>query len=110
MSVQEDQVWITGEELGRERRRLIEAGVPESAPEYLALRAQIRVRDNYLFERYGKPLMDQNYGKWIAISRNGAYIIRETATEVTVAAERDFGGGDYCKRKLAEFPGHDILH
>ena len=39
----------------------------------------------------------------------GQVIIRETAGEVTWAASEAFGDGHYSKRKLADFPGHELL-
>ena len=108
MSIKQDEVWITGEEFGRERRRLIAAGIPDDAPEFVALRARKRARDDYLYERYGKPLMDKHSGKWIGIALDGRVIIRDTASELSWDAREEFGGGNYSKRKLAEFPGHEI--
>src|SRR5438046_1103213 len=104
MSIEQEQQWITGEEIGRENRRLIEAGVPDDAPEFQALLDRIAARDDYLYERYGHKYLDTHRGKWIAISPDGRVIIRDTAGEVTWAASESFGEGNYAKRKLAEFP------
>ena len=71
INVKQEQQWITGEEIGRENRRLIEAGVPDDAPEFQALIARIAARDNDLYERYGKSYLDTHPGEWIAISREG---------------------------------------
>ena len=109
MSIEQKQKWITGEELGRERQRLIAAGVPDDAPEFQELIARVVARDGYLYERYGKPYLKTNYGKWIAISPDGQVIIRDTASELSWAAREAFGGGNFSKRKLAEFPGHEIM-
>jgi hypothetical protein len=109
MSIEQDQQWITGEEIGRENRRLIEAGVSDDAPEFQALVARIAARDNYLYDRYAQEHLDTHRGKWIAISLDGQVIIRDTAGEVTWAASAAFGEGNYAKRKLAEFPGHELL-
>src|SRR5438445_5502723 len=106
MSVESKQEWITGEEFGRERRRLIQAGVPDDAPEFQELIARVVARDDYLFERYGKPYLETHYGKWIAISLDGQVIIKDTAGELAWAAREAFGGGNAAIRKLAEFPGH----
>ena len=57
MSIEQEQQWITGEEIGRENRRLIEAGVPDDAPEFQALLDRIAARDDYLYERYGQRLL-----------------------------------------------------
>ena len=109
INVKQEQQWITGEEIGRENRRLIEAGVPDDAPEFQELIARIAARDNYLYERYGKSYLDTHPGEWIAISREGQVILRNTAGEVTWAASETFGEGNYAKRKLAEFPGHELF-
>jgi hypothetical protein len=108
MDVEQQQQWITGEEIGRENRRLIEAGVPDEAPEFRALIDRITARDNYLYERHGKGYLDTHRGKWIAIALDGQVIIRNTSGEVAWAAAEAFGDGNYCLRKLAEFPGHEF--
>jgi hypothetical protein len=109
MNIEQEQRWITGEEIGRENRRLIKAGVPDDAPEFQELIARITTRDNYLYERYGKGYLETHHGQWIAISLDGQVIIRNTAGEVTWAAREAFGEGNYTKRKLAEFPGHELF-
>ena len=109
MSIDQEKRWMTGEEIGQANRRLIDAGVPEDAPEFQELVARIAARDNDLYERYGKKYWDTHRGKWIAISLDGQVIIRDTAGEVTWAASEAFGEGNYAKRKLAEFPGHELF-
>lgn len=109
MSIEQGKRWITGEEIGRENRRLIEAGVPDDAPEFQDLVGRIAARDNELYERYGKNYLRTHRGKWIAISLDGQAIVRDTAGEVTWAATEAFGEGNYSKRKLAEFPGHELF-
>jgi hypothetical protein len=109
MSIEQEERWITGEEIGREYRRLIEAGVSYEAPEFQELFTRITARDNELYERYGKRYLDTQRGKWIAISLDGQVIIRDTAGEVTWAAGEAFGDGNYAKRKLADFPGHVLF-
>jgi hypothetical protein len=109
MSVEQEQQWIRGEEIGRENRRLIEAEIPDDAPEFQALITRVATRDDYLYERYGKEYLDTHPGKWIAISLEGQVIISDTAGEVTWAASEAFGEGNYAKRKLAEFPGRELF-
>jgi hypothetical protein len=109
MDIEQQQQWSTGEEIGRENRRLIDAGIPDDAPEFRELFARIAARDHALYERYGKSYLDTHRGKWIAISLDGQVIIRDTASEVTWAAGEAFGDGNYAKRKLAEFPGHVLF-
>jgi hypothetical protein len=60
-------------------------------------------------ERLDGAHLDSDYGKWIAISLDGRVIIRNTAGEVTWAAIHDFGEGNFAKRKLSEFPGHELF-
>jgi len=107
MSVTETK-WITGEELGRVRRRLIELGVPDDAPEFQELWRRVDERDDYLFERYGRPYMETHPGKWIAISLEGEVFLGDTATEVTWRATERVGRGNYSKRKLTASGGHEL--
>jgi len=109
MSVKEEQRWITGAEYGRERRRLLAAQVPQDAPEFQRLIARVVERDNYLYERFGKPYLETHYGKWIGISVDGQVIIRDSSSELIWDASEAFGAGNYSHRKLAEFPGYDVL-
>lgn len=109
MSIEQEQQWITGEEIGRENRRLIDAGVPDDAPEFRALIDRIVARDTYLYERYGREYLDRHPGKWIAIALDGQVVIRDTTSELSWAASEAFGEGNYAKRKLAEFPGHKLF-
>jgi hypothetical protein len=108
MSVEQHPRWLTGTEIGEERRRLLQAGVPSTAPEFERLWEQVDERDDWLFERYGKPLLASHPGKWVAIGMDGQVIIRETASEVGAAAVEAFGRGNYCKRRLADPPGHKL--
>lgn len=106
MSIEQEQQWITGEEFGRERRRLIEAGVPDDAPEFQALIERVLARDDYLYETYGKQYLETHPGNWIAVSLDGEVVIRGTAGELAWDATEEFGAGNFAARKLAEFPGH----
>jgi hypothetical protein len=106
MSVEQERQWITGEEYDRERRRLLEQGIPEDAPESQALTRRVIERDEYLFDRYGKPYPETHRGQWVAVSLDGEVIFRDTAGEVVWAATEAFGPGNFASRKLAEFPGH----
>lgn len=109
MSVEQDRHWITGEEFGKERRRLIEAGVPDDALEFRDLLRRVRERDDSLYDTYGKPYLETHYGKWIAISVDGELIIRDRSSELIWAAREAFGPGNFSMRKLAEFPGYEML-
>ena len=109
MSVEQERQWITGEEFGRERKRLIEACVPDDAPEFQELYWRVRERDDYLYESYGKQHYDEHYGKWIGISLDGQVILRDTASALIWDASKAFGDGNFCMRKLADPPGHRLL-
>lgn len=102
--------FITAEEAGHEWRRLISEGLYPDSPEYDRLMARLGERDDWLFERFGKPLMEQHSGKWIAISLDGDTLVRDTSGEAGWAGKERFGEGGYTVRKLAEFPGHQIYH
>ena len=108
MSLEQEKRWITGAEFGEERRRLLEGNVPDDDPRFQELYRRVDERDDYLFERYGRPYIESHPGKWIAISLEGEVIIRDTAGELSWAAREKFGGGNFSKRKLADFPGHQI--
>ncbi len=101
----EQQNWITGPRFGEERRRLIEAGVPETDSRFQTLMRQVLERDDTLYEQFGKPLLEQFPGKWVAISLEGEVIITNTSGEAIWAAAEKFGPGNAAIRKLAEFPG-----
>jgi hypothetical protein len=109
MSIEQEQRWITGEEIACESRRLIDAGLSDDAPEFQELIARVVARDDFLYERYGKEYLNTHPGKWIAISLDGQILIRDTAGELTWDASDVFGDGNYSKRKLAEFPGHELF-
>ena len=106
MSIDQEQEWITGEEFAQENRRLFDAGVPDEAPEFQALFDRVQARDDYLYERYGRPYVETHGGQWIAISPDGQVVIRETAAAVLAEARARFGAGNAAIRKLAPFPGH----
>ena len=109
MSLDQQQNWITGEEYGRERRRLLAAGAPDDSHEMRELDARVDARDDYLFEKYGKRYMETHYGKWIAISVEGRVIIKDTASELGSVAREEFGPGNFSKRKLTEAGGHRLF-
>lgn len=101
---------ITSEELGRERQRLIQAGIPDEAPEFDALWKRVSERDEFLFETYGRPFLDSDPGRWIAISIDGRTFLGNTSGEASWAAKDAVGAGNYALRKLAAFPGYEIYH
>ena len=109
MSLDQKQNWITGEEYGRERRRLLQSGASDDSPEMRELDARVDARDDYLYEQYGKPYMKTHYGKWIAIAADGRVIIRDTASELGSVARQEFGPGNFSKRKLNETGGHRVF-
>jgi hypothetical protein len=108
MSVQQEEKWITGEEFGTERRRLIAEGVPDDDPRFRALFARVHARDDYLYERYGKHHRSTHEGKWIGVSLDGEVIFGDRPGELIAAGNARFGPGNWALRKLAEFPGHEF--
>src|SRR5579862_4248509 len=109
MSIEQRHDWITGEEFNRERRRLIDAGVPDRAPEFQALYERLGERDDYLYERFGKPYLESHPGQWIAISADGEVIIHPDPVEVMRESRRRFGPGNASLRRLADPPGFQLL-
>ena len=109
MSVEREERWITGEEFGRERRRLIEAGVPDDAPEFEALYQRVLDRDNHFFERYASPYLETHSGKWIAITFDGRVLIRERAVDALSDGEASFGDRNFFTRRLSNFGRHLLL-
>ncbi len=109
MRTSNETTWITGEEVGREWRRLIEAGVPDGAPEFKELNGRILARDEYLYETYGKHYLKTHYGKWIGISLSGDVLIRDTSSQLIWAASEAWGDGNFAMRKLTEFPGRELM-
>src|SRR5687768_2335098 len=109
MSLDQKQKWITGDEYGRERVRLIKAGVSDDAPEFKALRVRVHRRDEYLYETFGRKHISDHHGKWIAIALDGRVIIKERSSEAGTAATSEFGPGNFALRKLAEFNGYEMM-
>lgn len=101
--------FITAAEATALWRQIKERRLGEDSPEYQEFISRIRERDDYLYETYGKRYYDSHYGKWIAVSVNGEVIIDDTSGQVIWAASEKFGNGNFCMRKLAEFPGHRLL-
>ena len=71
MSVKQEQDWITGEEFGRENRRLIDAGVPDEAPEFEALFERVRLRDDAREPRIIKTVRNEGYVLAAVVERVG---------------------------------------
>ena len=78
-------------------------------PEYHQFMALGDVRDSYLYERYGQVHYDDHYGKWIAISLDGAVLFEKTAGELIWSATEAWGAGNFCMRRLHECPGHQLM-
>src|SRR6266540_1425181 len=107
MGVRVRQKWITGEEFGEERWKLIKAGLGDS-PEMVALMDRVLERDDYLWEKYAKPLISEHPGKWAAVSLNGEILIRPTASAAISDGTALFGGGNFVYGRLAAFRGHQM--
>ena len=107
MSVSERQEWITGEEYGEERVRLIEAGLGDS-PEMEALVVRVVERDDYLWKLYAEPLIPKHPGEWAAVSLDGRVIIKPRSSLALAAGTEAFGGGNFAYGRLAEFRGYEL--
>ncbi len=110
MSVREHVQWITGSEYGEARRRLISAGLPDDAPEFHELRRRVAERNDYLLERFGRPLAREHPGKWVAISMDGEVIMGDRQVEVLKLANERFGPGNASIRRLGPVPGQEVFH
>src|SRR5438105_14167701 len=108
MSAVKQSNWITGQEFGQERRKLLESGLDDESPEMQRLWSQVRERDESLWQQHGKTLLESHRSQWLAISPDGETVLRSTAGEAMWEAAKRFGEGNYCIRKLAEFPGLEI--
>jgi hypothetical protein len=80
-----ERQFITAEEVGQEWRRLISEEHCPDSPDYERLMARIGERNDWLFEQYGKQLMDRFPGKWAAISIDGEILVRDTSGEAGCA-------------------------
>lgn len=109
MSIEQEHRWITAEEFVRTWRELMARHAHENDPEYQELVRRVSERDDYLFERYGRPYMDTHYGKWIAISTDGEVIITDRGVDATRLGRERFGPGNYASRRLHKFPGHRFI-
>jgi len=110
MSIEQKEDWITGEEYNQERLRLIEAGVSDDDPRFAELRERLGRRNEYLFERYGRPYLKSHPDQWIAISPDGRVLIRARSGELAHDARLEFGSADFASRRLNEKePGHRFL-
>ena len=109
MKVTEPTNLITGKEFGEERRRLILAGHRhDSSSELKMLWERVRERDDYLWDRYAKPLISKHPGKWAAVDLNGQVLLADTASEAIHEGARRFGDANFVYGKVAEFRGHDV--
>jgi hypothetical protein len=96
--------FITAEEVGREWRRLISEGLYPDSPDYERFMARLGERNDWLFEQFGRPLMAQFPGKWVAISLDGETLVRNSSGEAGWAAKERFGEGQYTVHKLSDLP------
>ena len=103
--------WITPEEFRSEWRRLREARLLVDTPEVTELLERVGQRDDALFEKYGRPLVDANENKWVAISLDGETLIRDASWQAHRDGEARFGPCAFALRKLNhEFQGFELRH
>jgi hypothetical protein len=101
---EEPKNWITGAEFGEARRQLILADRGDS-PEMDALLQRVRERDNYLWDTYAKPLIEEHRDEWAAVSLEGEMIFGKTASEIISTATEKFGESNFVYGRMAEFRG-----
>ena len=101
--------WITGEEYVAEWQRLRAAGSLPRSPQYLALRDRIQRRDDFIWEKFGKLLLEKHPGKWAAIHLSGETIIEAKQVDALRKGKERFGTGGFCLRKLSD-PLGDTLY
>jgi hypothetical protein len=108
-ATEETTDWITGEEFAAERNRLREAGFQPASPEYQALLARVRERDEHIWRTYGAPLIEDHAGKWAALSLSGEAVICDSDLEAMRRGRERFGAGNFCLSRLDEIRGHLLV-
>lgn len=101
--------WITGDEFNREVRRLIDQGVSDEDPRMRTVYARMSERNHYLFERFGKKLVDRYPNWYVAISVDGKTLVRQRAGDLVHDAEDEFGTYDFAVFRLSD-PPYDSYH
>ncbi len=56
---------------------------------------ELRAQADRLYATYGKPLEDDHWGKFVAISPDGRVLLGETSLEVLERASEEFGSGNF---------------
>lgn len=103
--------WISADEFRTEWRRLRELRLLEDSPEVTDLLDRVGRRDDALFERYGRHLVDANPNKWVAISLDGETLIRDASWQAHRDGEARFGPSAFALRKLNhDFQGFELRH
>lgn len=64
---------------------------------WLAQRAQ---QDQWLYERYGKPLENDHSGEYVAIGPDGGTVLGSSASEVLRRAIDTFGRGNFALKRV----------
>lgn len=108
MGVRERQKWITGEEFGAERRRLMSAGKKHDSPEMKALFQRVDDRDDEIWATYAGPLIEEYPGQWAAISLDGESLVRSTSSAAASDGRERFGPGNFVFGRLAAFRGFQM--
>jgi hypothetical protein len=101
--------WITGEEFGEERRRLLDLGYGSDSPEYRALLRRVGERINHLWQSYAVPLLGQHPGKWVAISLGGEVLLAEKELDAMKLGRARFGPGNFLVARLDQARGERTL-
>jgi hypothetical protein len=77
--------------MNESQRRTAKGGEPPMATEQQKLKRQA----NRLYDRYAKPLEDENPGRYIAVSPKGEFLLGDDLLDITVKATEAFGRGNF---------------
>ena len=105
MSIAAERQWITGEEYGAERRRLIAQGCGYGSPEYRALQQKVSERNDYIWRTYAVPLLPHHPGMWVAVSVDGEVLLAERELDAMKLGGARFGPGNYLLARLVDDRG-----
>lgn len=59
---------------------------------------ELQRESDRLYERYGKPLEAEHWGEFVAIARNGRFLIGENRRDLTRDAKDALGPGSFVFR------------
>jgi len=101
--------WITGEEFTRELARLWADREQRDSPERERLYDRLFERNDFIWVRYGVPLMRRNRGRWAAITLEGEYLLGDSREEAEALGDETFGENSAYVARLDETRGIESL-